>query len=88
MARLRLCSIAADKFTLQATSGMQYAKPSRRRIDHQIAGHCDGADQPLDQTDRLRMRMNPAVDLLNPPAWNAVVAPVARGHWRRCSTSR
>src|SRR5438552_2825829 len=72
----------ATKTSASTKRGMQHAEASRRRVDHQIARQCDGGDQPLDQADRLGMRMNLAINLLAPAVANAVIAPIACDHWR------
>ena len=59
--------------------GVHYDKAAGGRINNKIFGLSDGADQPLDQAGRLRMRVNPAINFLNPTIWNAVISPCGFG---------
>lgn len=62
--------------------GVHYNKRPRRRIDDEIAGHSDGADQSRDQANWLTVWVNAAIDFLDSPAQDTVIAPRACGDRR------
>jgi hypothetical protein len=54
---------------------VHYGEAAGGRIDNEITGLCDGADQPRDQIDQFRMQVDSVINLFPPLVRDTVIAP-------------
>src|SRR5262245_4405865 len=71
--------VAADKIAPELAGGVHHDEAAGSGVDDQITGLCDGADQPLDQSNGFDVRVKLAVDLLGPTVGDAMVPPCRTG---------
>jgi hypothetical protein len=75
--------VAADEVTPELVRGVHGDEAASRWVYDKITRPSDGTDELSDETDRLDVGVECAVDFFRPPVRNAVIAPGAfRGAWR------
>jgi hypothetical protein len=83
MRLIGVSEIAAHEVTPELVRGVHDDEAASRRVYDKITRPSDRTDELSDQTDRLDVRVNFAVDFFRPSVRNAVIVPGAfRGQWR------
>jgi hypothetical protein len=75
--------IAPNEISSELVRGLHYDEGSGGGIDDEVARLGGGGDQPLDQFERLGVRVKFAINSLSPTIRDAVVAPGRARFFRR-----
>ena len=75
-------NIATEKMPAELSGRPHHDERAGGWIDDKVSGFGDGANQPGDQADRLKVRMRSPLDFFRPPARDCVVPPRPRADRR------
>ena len=67
--------VTADEIATKIVCSTHNNEASGSRINNKIIGLRNSSDQPCNQSDRFDVRMNLAIDLLDPSIGNPVISP-------------